>query len=128
MYQMFTGHLLEIGFEKAGEEGTVFYITSQTKNKLGVGRYPYKMTAVTYVDDTLTFADNQKAFHAFITRLDEKFAVSHEGDTTSFLGALITYNRQEGVVILSQAKFAYETLRTSACRTPRRSALLWIQR
>jgi len=30
-YQMFTGYLLELRFEKAGEEGTVFYITSHTK-------------------------------------------------------------------------------------------------
>jgi len=29
---MFTGYLLEQGFEKAGEEGTVFCITSQTTN------------------------------------------------------------------------------------------------
>jgi len=39
-YQMFTGYLLELGFEKAGEEGTIFYITSQTKNKLGVVKDP----------------------------------------------------------------------------------------
>jgi len=35
---------LELGFEKAGEEGRVFYITSQTKNRLGVVKDPYEMT------------------------------------------------------------------------------------
>ena len=110
-YQMFTSYLLELGFKKAGEEGTVFYITSQIKNKLGVIADPYEMTVVIYVDDTLTSVDNLKAYEAFITKLNEKFQVSHEEDATSFIGALITYNRQEGVLILSQEKYTYETLR-----------------
>lgn len=110
-YQMFTGYLLELGFEKAGEEGTVFYITSKIKNKLGVIKDPYEMTVVTYVDDTLTTTNNLKAYEAFISKLNEKFLVSHEEDATSFIGALITYDREKGVLILSQEKFIYETLR-----------------
>jgi len=69
------------------------------------------MTVVTYVDDTLTSTYNLKTYEAFIAKLNEKFEVSHEEDATSFLGALITYNRQEDVLILSQEKFTYEGLR-----------------
>ena len=110
-YQMFTGYLLELGFEKAGENGVVFFITSQTKNRLGVIKDPYTMIMVTYVGDTRTSTDNLTAYEAVISKLNEKFEVSHKEDATSFLGALITYNRQEGVLILSQEKFTYETLR-----------------
>ena len=39
------------------------------------------------------------------SRLDS--GMGHEEDATSFLGALITYNQQEGVLVLSQEKVAY---------------------
>ena len=35
-------------------EGAVFYIISQTKNRLRGVKDPHEMTVVTYVDDTLT--------------------------------------------------------------------------
>ena len=52
-YQMFTGYLFELEFEKAGEKETVFYITFQTKDRRGLVKDQYERTiSVTYVDDT----------------------------------------------------------------------------
>ena len=76
------------------------------------------MTEVTYVDDTVTSVDNLKAYEAFIAELTEKFQVSHEEGATSFLGALITYNRQKVVLMLSEEKFAYERLNNFSMENP----------
>ena len=40
----------------------------------------------------------------------KKFEISHEEDATSFLGALITYDRQEGVLTITQKQFINELL------------------
>ena len=50
----------------------------------------HETTVFAYVDDTLTSTDNLKAYEAFIAKLNEKFELSHEEETTSFLGAVIS--------------------------------------
>jgi hypothetical protein len=108
-YEMYTGFLLELGFLQAGEEGTVFHINSKIEHKLGEIKGAFKLTLAVYVDDSIMSFDNLSAYKALIAKLNAKFEISHEEDAKSFLGALITYDRQEGIT-LTQEKFINETL------------------
>ena len=107
---MYTNFILDLGFIQAGEEGTVFHINSNLKHKLGVIKGAFKLTLAIYVDDSIMSFDNLEVYKTLIAKLNDKFEISHEEDATSFLGALITYDRPEGVLTITQEKFINELL------------------
>ena len=55
--------------------------------------------------------DSLSACKALILQLDAKFKISHEENATSFLGAKITYDRDQGVLTLTQEKFMVEIMK-----------------
>lgn len=108
-YEIYTNFLQELGFKKAGEEGTVFHMNSSYTNKLKV-KGDFKITLAVYVDDSIVSYDKEEVYKALITELKNKFEISQEGDAKSFLGSLIKYDYEKGILTLTQEKFIEETL------------------
>ena len=108
-YEACTRFLKDLGFKKAEDGGAVLYVDSTYENGLQV-KGDFKISLTMYVDDLVTSCDKEDAYKALIAKLQDKFGISQEEDTRTFVGAQISHDYEGKVLGLNQRKYFEDTL------------------
>lgn len=89
----FSTHLKKFGWIPSDADQCLFFNPSISE----------KAAVLIWVDDFVFLHESEAVFQTFMANLTEKFIVPVFGPLSSFLGMDVTYNRQAGILHLSQA-------------------------
>jgi hypothetical protein len=97
--------MISQGFTQSKMDENIFYKHSKTNHLIFV---------CLYVDDTTSAysIEDVQEFEQFATALKDRFKITDLGETTSCLQTRIDYNRENGIMKLSQTKYINKILKT----------------
>lgn len=99
-YNKIKGILIEIGLIKSKLDECVFY-----------KRIDHKLLIIgVYVDDILLLSDDIDLLNEIKFEINSKVTLSDQDTISHFLGINIKYNRNDGVMLISQSDYIFQTL------------------
>lgn len=109
--------MISQGFSQSKIDENIFFKYSKTNRLIFV---------CLYVDDTTSAysTEDEEEFEQFATALKDRFKITDLGETKSCLGMRIDYDREKGIMKLSQSKYINKILKTfnmsncDPCSTP----------
>lgn len=93
--------LLEIGFYRSESDFCLYALNTKSEEKIFL---------LIYVDDIILCGSNECQLNEVKYKLMQKFKMKDKGNLKYFLGLEIDYNRQKGILRISQAKYIQNLL------------------